>query len=261
MAEMNLTTEEMLGVSAAWIDPKRLRHSLEAIPLLAAMLPEIERAHSALARSMAVPRDVAKQRALSLLHERGVEADALHDRKARGVFKILDGLVDLADDPDEGVGYEVLRRLLFPTDDLSVAKASWKVEATHGGRLRALLAQRPEHVAALRAIPLPRGSLYYETQQWLEAAAELACIEDERARVESATAPEDIPPGDTAAARDRWIAVAKALVSNTMVAGGVDDAARRTILGGYRDVEARADVRALQRRSRRPPPLDGPSNT
>ncbi len=255
MAAKNLSVEEMLGVSAAWIDATRLRPTLESVPLLLALLPEIERAHAAVSEVVNTSGEVPMARALSLVYERGDEADALHDRKARGVFKILDGLVDLADDPDQGVALEALRRFLFPTDDISVSRASWKTEAENGDRLRALLAHRPDRVAGLREIPLPpRGCLYFEVMQWLDAGAELGAIEDERATLERAameTVARDAEArGDGSSARRAWIAVADALVSNTLVAS-MEDVTRRRLLGGYRDVEARADARCLQRRSRR----------
>src|SRR5215203_6077067 len=45
---LNITTETMVTVSDRWLDPKKQRKQLTALPLLLALLPVIQKAHDGL---------------------------------------------------------------------------------------------------------------------------------------------------------------------------------------------------------------------
>ncbi len=247
MALKNLTDNEMLELSSAWIDPNRRRPALEAQPLLAAMLPSIEAAHAGLLAGDGPTGDDAREKERAALYEQGVTLDQRHDRKGRGAFTLLTALVDLSDDPAEAESLLALRHALFPDDNLAVLSASWKGEAGNARRVREKVLGDKALTALLKAIPLMgRHTLLDGVKDFVGAAEKLGAVEDRRVALEEPATP-DARSGRVKA-RNRWIAVSNSLVHLVDDLLELEPTARRALLGATTDAEGKADARALGRR-------------
>jgi hypothetical protein len=249
MALKNLTDNEMVEVSSAWVDPKRGRGALEAHPLLAALLPSVEAAHAGLLAGDG-PRggDEARDKERAGLYAQGVALDQRHDRKGRGAFNLLSALADLSDDPSEAEALLSLRQAVFPEGNLSVLAASWKGEAGNARRVHDKVLGDKAHVAALKAVPLTgRRTLLDGVRDFVGAGQKLGVLEDQRVALGEPLASTDARSG-RAKARNRWIAVGNNLVRLVDDLLELDATERHALLGALSDAEARADARALARR-------------
>lgn len=246
MALKNLTDEEMMGLSAAWIDPKRQRPALEAHPLLAAMLPQIASAHDGLLWPADESADAALDAARKALYQQGVTLDQRHDRKGRGVFNLLGALADLTDDPDLAAGYLALRKALFPTENLSVLSQSWRGEAGNAHRIQDSVLGDKTHAAALKALVLPeKRTLHDSVRDFALAGIELGKVEDKRANL---TSGDEVEGSSAVATRNRWITVGNNLVRMVDEVLGLTGESRRAILGALEESERKASARSLTSR-------------
>lgn len=247
MAFKNITSETMLAISGAWLDPERSRRQIEKVPLLKHLLPSVEEAHGALLASGAPEAPDALSAKLAENSAEAAEADRRHDRKARGAWYLCTGLAELADDP------AVARRLLDLRDrvvpkGLGTTSASYRDEAGHAETQRAALTDDDRaRLAEIRSHG--RRTLENEVDAWLEAGGALGRLVHARAALEAqAGAASSSARPDAARARNAWVRVANAVVSNAELAR-VDEAARIAILGSLLDAEAQADRRAADRRA------------
>ena len=248
MALKNLTENEMVEVSSAWVDPKRGRGAIEAHAVLAALLPNIEAVHAVLLTGDAPRGDEARDKLRAGLYEQAVALDHTHDRKGRGAFNLLGALADLSDDPAESESLLALRRTLFPDDNLAVLAASWKGEAGNARRVHEKVLGDKTHAAALKAIPLTgRRTLLDGVREFVGAGQRLGAVEDQRVALGEPTAGTDVRSGRFKA-RNRWIAIGNNLVRLVDDVLELDATARHALLGALEDVEARADARASARR-------------
>jgi hypothetical protein len=181
MALKNLTENEMVEVSSAWLDPQRGGAALDAYPLLAALRPAVQRAHEGLLAGDGERGDAARDKERSGLYERGVALDQRHDRKGRGAFNLLGALADLSDDPAEAGSLLALQRALFPDGNLAVLAASWKGEAGNARRVRQQVLGDKATGAALKAIPTAgRRTLLDAVRDFVGAGEALGGVEDQR---------------------------------------------------------------------------------
>ena len=249
MALKNLTENEMVEVSSAWLDPKRGGAALDAYPLLAALRPAVQRAHEGLLAGDGERGDAARDKERSGLYERGVALDQRHDRKGRGAFNLLGALADLSDDPAEAGSLLALQRALFPDGNLAVLAASWKGEAGNARRVRQQVLGDKATGAALKAIPTAgRRTLLDAVRDFVGAGEALGGVEDQRVALGGGAATEGDTRSSRARARNRWIAVGNSLVNIVDGLLELEGDERRALLGGLTDAAARADARALARR-------------
>lgn len=227
-----LTPEEMVTISAAWVmadEPGR--KALAQFPLLAALLPELERVHQILFELKA-----KEPSELAALRQREAEVDAKHDAYVHILYDTLTVIATVAAKADELLK---LRDRLFPEGLLHVRK-SYRTEVGHA----AFVASQADDAlrAKLKAVALHESSLLDYYDQWQAAAQSLAELEDERARLMK-SAPS--VAGELYAARQGWIRVVKLLVTNAE-AIHIDAATDELLFSALRATERAARARLKQ---------------
>lgn len=254
MALKNLTDNEMVALSAAWVDAKRARGLLEAQPMLAGLLPAIDEAHAALLAAGGAKTETAEERERAALYQECVALDQRHDRVGRGVFQLLGALADLSDDPDEAAALLATRTKLFPENSLAVLSATWKGQAGNAHRLKETVLSDPEIKAALKAIPLSnKRTLLDGARAFVDAGLELGRLDDRRTSLTDASVKAD-GRAQRGTARNRWIALGNTLVHLIDDVIGLTGAERHAVIGALVETEAKADARAASRQSMVPTP-------
>src|SRR5690242_17816141 len=122
MAYKTLTTQTMVTLSAAWLDSNHERPLIESLPQAGSLLPSLEKAHNALLKTQSSGAKVSTE--LVALQNEQKALDVLHVRKARGVFHVLTGFAELADDPAAAAELLALRDRIY-TSGLRVVQGSY----------------------------------------------------------------------------------------------------------------------------------------
>jgi len=240
MAFRPLTVEEMYQVSTPWVtvgDPSRA--AIEKIPMLAALLPQLQKAQASIAAIRG--REDPRQQSLSQLE---AEVDHKHDTIVSGIYGSLTMLAVVSPAKEELLA---LRDWLFP-DGLSHTKRSYRGEAGHA----ALVASHLDAAmtARLKAVTLHDQNLFDLVQQWFAAAKQLGDLEEQKARMA------EVPPtmaGEVQAARIAWVRIVNLFVANAEAAGLEPDTDKLLFSA------LRAAERAAEGRIRRPSPAPAPA--
>jgi hypothetical protein len=224
MALKKMTVEEMIPVSAPWVSAGNVAHrTIEKIPLLAALLPQLQAAHSAIFAVRVQTEDPKVQR----LSQQEADLDAKHDALVRGIYGSLTMLAQVSSTSDELLG---LRDLLFPEGAAHTQK-TYRGEAGHAALVAARLDANLQ--ARLKAVSLQEKSLLDLVNQWLGVAKQLGDLEEERARLSQ---PSSSSAAEINNARLGWVRVANALVANAELAG-LDDDTDRLLFSALRAAE------------------------
>jgi hypothetical protein len=243
MALKNMSMEEMLMISQAWVSPENpAREAIGGVPRLAGVLPDLEGAHAAMYAVTPKAQDPRKAE----IARTAVEVDALHDRFARGIHGYLTEAAAL---DDSGAELLALRDTLMPDGLAKVVQATYRGQAGYGRLLRERLT--PALRAQLEALPLRRGNLLGPVESWLSAADRLGELEEERARLDTAQTPSTAQ--QVIDARNRWVRVVNAFESLAALAD-LDATTERLVFGPLRDAEAKADQRIARRKASAPTP-------
>lgn len=200
MALKYLSTGEMVSLTGSWVEKKHPdRRALQSVPPVAMLLPHVDAAHAAL---LASQRDPELERLAGISAMEG-EVDGLHDNQARGIWYGLEAYEYLARDAAQAAQIARLQDMLFP-DGLKVVQYSYRETAGQG----ALLASRmtADQKALLATLPVQGGTMLDEVHAWLEAAARLGALENERTRLA-----QPLPAGTTMRARNQWIRTIQAV--------------------------------------------------
>ena len=244
MALKRMTVEEMIQLSTPWVTAGNVaRTAIEKVPLLAALLPQLQSAHSAIFAVRAQAEDPKVQR----LSQQEAEVDAKHDALVRGIYGSLSMLAQVSANADELLR---LRDLLFPEGAAHTQK-TYRGEAGHA----ALVASRLDASAQarLKAVSLQEKNLLDLVNEWLGVAKQLGDLEEERARLSP-------PSSSTAAeinnARLGWVRVVNALVANADLVG-LDGDTDRLLFSALRAAERTADGRG--KKSPDAPPAPSPA--
>ena len=221
-----LTTQSMISVTAAWLDPKRDRPLFNSLPLLAPLLPAIQSAHDALvANQKGKP---AHDPEAAALQAEAMEVDAEHDRVLRGIHAVLGAFAELGDD-DEAAAYLALRDQLFPAG-LSMITRSYVDEGAEAELVAGRLA-KSDH-ALLAKLPIPGGKLKDAFDRWVSAAKRLKSIEAKRHKVEASAATADTVRGnDVVRARMAWVRAVRAVEVNLELESKAEPNTRVALLG------------------------------
>lgn len=220
----------MVQLSEPWVTPDNEAHTiLNGVPLLAALLPQIEGAHQLL-MSMIPAADSPKFKELSAAE---AELDVKHDTLVRGIHG---GLTSIALISANGAELLSLRDFLLP-EGLAHTQKSYRGEAGHAklveSRLDADMRKR------LSAVTLHDRTLEALVDEWLGVAKQLGALEEQKAKLVG-------PDGNTAfeisQARFGWIRVVKALLANAELAP-IDEAQDRVLFGALHAAELAADRR------------------
>ena len=231
----NLSTETMAEISSQWLDPEGLRPDLEAVPLLAAMLPMLEEAHSGLA--CALPSDESKDERLKSASEEQARLDARHDAKKRGAFNLLEGLRELTDDPARAKGYEALRDALFPEKSADTQRSY----VHQAGAAKLLSARLDEELKKkLNKVPAAEGKLLDAVEAWIHLAAEIGKLEEQKGARLTELKSKSMESKQRNELRFQWIRVAHGLERNLKLAK-VNAKTSERILASLRKAESKAE--------------------
>lgn len=236
MALKDLTTGTMVSITAAWLDPQRERPLLEGLPRAKALMADVEAAHEAL--HVYQKNKTAEEVRLAELGAQAAAKDAEHDRKARGLYNVLDGFADLVDDPVLAALARAVRDQVF-TAGLTGVNASYSEEAGQASLVDKRLTTDSKQFLA--GTTLGDRSLAAWLSSWQGVARELGAIEAQR--VKTAGDQAEKPGSAVVRARNQWIRVAYAMM-NMIELEKVDDATRRRLLEHLEAAEAKAGRRA-----------------
>ena len=199
MSLISLTTTEMVNLSSTWIEPTHADHqALIAYPALAAYMTHVAHAHHGVLDIQGGGDGVR----LSTIGEQQGELNIEHDDFARAIHYNLRSQALLAPNEVEAQQFLDLDTLLFP-DGLSVINLSYTQTAGYAQLLAARL--KPEHEAALAAIPTRFGNLLEHVRAWMAVALELGKMAHTRGQSSPVRRP------TPARARMVWVRMVNAL--------------------------------------------------
>ncbi|MDC3953146.1 hypothetical protein [Polyangium jinanense] len=239
MALKNLQTEEMLQVSATWVDPQSLaRAAILGNPDLSAKLSRIDEIHSILAAA-AQP---SKNPRLDEISAEQAKIDVRHDSIIRGIFGFLTATAELLGG-ETGADLIQLRDLLIP-DGLPSVQKTYRAQAGQAQQLEGRLT--PAIKARTNVIFIGQGpaqtSLTEYLDEWIALGKQLGEREDERGRLLAEQS--ELASGmSLVKARNRWIRVVNAFVADGELAE-LAPATEALVFGPLRDAEKKADARA-----------------
>jgi len=229
MAVKWLTVAEMNQISAPMVEPGNAkREALAKVPALAALLPQLEQAHTGI---MAVARPPSDPRLRELM-AREETLDGEHDALVRGIHDSLTAVASVSASSPELLR---LRDTLLP-EGLSHVRKTYRGQAGHAAIVEAHLDDATK--ARLKAVNLHDKNLLDLTLGWLSVAKELGAAEEERGRVE----PKPSSAAELNKARVGWIRLMNALLANAELAG-IDEATDRLLFGALHAAERAADSR------------------
>jgi hypothetical protein len=230
MALKWLTAEEMVAISAAWVMADQAgRAAIEKIPILSALLPNLENVHAAIVslRSKEAPN-------LGAISQKEAEVDARHDALVRGMYGTLTMLAPISDDREELLA---IRDRLFP-ERLGHTQLSYRGEAGHVAVIDAQLDAAMK--ARLKAIAVHKKTMLDLVMAWIETGKQLGRLEAERALLAG------ISPslgGEMQSTRSAWLRVTNALMANAKLAE-IDSATDQLLFSALRIAERAAESRA-----------------
>jgi hypothetical protein len=234
--------EEMNPVSAPMVtEGNPARAAIEKVPVLAALYPQLQSAHTGILALRTVVED-PKVRELSA---REAELDADHDDRVRGIYNSLTALAQVS---STGAELIRLRNMLFP-DGLERTQRTYRGEAGHAAAVASRL--DADTRARLRAVNLHDKNLLDLVNGWLGVAKQLGDLEEQRAQL----MPTPSAQADINTARLAWIRVMNALVANAELAG-LDADTDRLLFAALRAAEKTADARGRSKAHPAPAPVN-----
>ena len=201
MSRKSQLSEEMLSLSAAWIQPQSPAHqAILANADLAVIIPRLTTAHNGVATTAQPSTDNPR---LDEISQEQADIDTRHDDIIRGTHSILGGIAALLG-PRDGADFLELRNQLIP-DGLASTQKSYRAEAGQAAQLAPRLT--PEVRAITNKIRLdPKNSAHTLTHyldEWIALGQQLGTLEDEKTRIE----PAEVTPAKHLAARNTWIRI------------------------------------------------------
>ena len=234
MGYSDLTAETMTAISGAWLDPARERPLLMRLPRVAPLVVNVEAAHQGIVRYQEPRPKVSPE--VAALTQRTMELDARHDRLARGLYDVLDGLSTLAENADDAQGWQDLQRELFPQGKRIVFR-SYVDQAGEAERVDERLSEASRR--RLEKFTLGGVPLMHYVREWQAAAKELG--EVEQRRLVLAKEPPERPT--LREVRNAWIAAVKAVVAMLEWETELSEAERGRILEPLETALARAEAK------------------
>jgi hypothetical protein len=260
MAFKDLTTPTILTILDTWLDPNRSLPSLKTLSRAAPLIPDLVAVRKGLQDSHAASAKSAPE--IQRFQATAGELDVRHDRKARGLDKIIDGLSELVDDPELTEKLGALRTEILGPKGLLVISSSYTDEAQNAKLVDKRLS--PESKELLGDIKIYDKTLGGWVKDWQGVAKELGEVESERTALETKTkAATASQPAPATRARNRAIRTLNALMMVIELDEPTDEL--RTELLGPLEVElAKAEKRAKRSASKaggEPVDPETPSNT
>ncbi|MEO5725438.1 MAG: hypothetical protein ABI134_03060 [Byssovorax sp.] len=238
MALKDLTTPTFISVLDAWLDPKRELGLVQGLGRASTLEPDLTSARNGLqathAASAKAPPELAK------LQEKAGLLDKRHDRKARGLDKVLDGLSELTDDEELASQLQTARGELLGPLGLSVILTSYTDEATSAKLADARLSDASKQV--FKDVTIGDKPVAKWVKDWQAVAKQLGEADAEKTAVETKLAA-GATPAEALKARNTGIRVINAFLG--MLALDAPDAATRArILGPLEAALAKVARRA-----------------
>ncbi len=255
MALKNLSTETMIALSLAWLDPKVGRPTLEAHPRTSAYLPNLEAAYQGLLTACSGSESEDQNAELTALSAEQSTLDDTHDRKVRGHHLVLSGLAALAGSREEAIQYIEARDALLP-EGIAINQRTYLDEAGNAALIARRLQDSPKLQGFLGQIPLPGGkTLLDETRLWLDTGERLGTLETRRIELlhERDSTRAGTRRGDILRARNQWSRVVYAIQATIDLDEHPAEDLEKSFLRPLREAETKAD-----RRSNEPTPPDAP---
>ena len=205
-----LSINVMLAQSKRWLVDAGTRAPVEAHPLGAAALAEVQKAHDRLA----MQSERRRQHELALAERTGriSGVSGRHDRKARALHAALQAAIEGTDDPVLARAYLELQQILFP-EGLAIVARSYTYQA---GAIEALERRiTSDHLLRLAVIAVGDETLTDWYRAWVEAGHALGKLVTERDIMlkragRGGTVAMDL---DLRAARTQWISTVRAFLA------------------------------------------------
>jgi hypothetical protein len=245
MSLRDLTVAQMVQLSHAFVSAGPARSALLGNPMLAALLPAVESAHTALHDSQATK---SSNHDLQELMAEAAEVDARHDEAIRGAHAFLTGLAALTGEQK----YVDLRDILLPKG-LRHTRLRYDEEAGEARLLVARMTNDPSLKKDLKEIPVGKKTLLAQVEGWIADATRLGEIEVAKANAATSAAPAT-SASDVRDLRNRWVRAIRSLETVAELAE-LNEATHETIFGR---LEAVAKAATPQRASAAAPSTNNP---
>lgn len=257
MSLRDLSTQSMVTIISAWLDPDLERKDIEALEKAAFLLPTLEEAKTTLIATQARPTDILAPE-ISAVQKAQTAVDGTHDRKSRGTHGALTAFAELVDDPDKAAQILALRDKLFP-QGLSVVKWSYTDEAGEAELVEARLTAQDR--ALLKQLSYPGGKLFDAHEARIAAARKLGELEQKKQGLIRASESKDgkVGPSDVVKARNAWIRAVRAFVGILDLEKNLAAKTREKILGPLEEAERKAARRGGKENSETPLENDTPN--
>jgi hypothetical protein len=250
MALRNISLEEMIAVSGAWLAKAGHRAAFEAVPAWAALLPALGAAHADLLRAETPGVDAASAKEIARLTQECLAEDAAHDRNGRGGWLVLEGLIELVGaDSERGQALAALQARAFPAG-VGIVGKSYAAEAGNAEKVLAALEADKHLRAELKALELPiERTLFDVVKAHATAGVKLGKADQKRGQLQAAGAGAGAatPPPSLAVARNAWMQVVADVVRMARHAPAAHQAAVADALVVLHRAEAHGDQRAGHR--------------
>jgi hypothetical protein len=225
----HLNVEEMVGLTAPWVDAQRAKPVFVSIPEIEPLYDKIAVAHAALVAvrpAVAIPSPSVA----ALLAEEEA-ADARHDHLARAISSALEAHAErcLAEDPPNearSIRCRDVQGKLFP-NGLSIVNASFVAESGNATRVAHLIENdEPAITTFLETITVSsKATLADDVRTWVSLGVKLGALEHAR---EATLAQESASKGPTnasiLAARNTWIRLVSQVLSMLDLSDGAPEA-------------------------------------
>ena len=225
MSLKDLTTPTFISVLDGWLSPDRQRGLIESLVRSSTLLPDLEASREGLGSSHAA--DAKAPPALAKAQQKCAALDTAHDRKARGLDKVLDGLSELTDDEDLAAALQEARSEVLGPAGAAVVRWSYTDEAVNAHLADERIS--PATKALLADVKAGDRTAARWMKDWQSVAQKLGDAETERAAIEAAPA-KGQTPADAVRARNATIRVINAFRS-MLDLDQADDETRAAILG------------------------------
>lgn len=214
----HLNIDEMVALSAPWVDKKKRQGVFLSIPEIAPLHGKVIQAYEAV---LAVRPGKSAPPALQAILEEETLVDSRHDHYARGIHLVLEAHAQLfaAQDPPDfsrGARCQEAIRKLFPTG-LAIVSASLLAESGNTARVGKLLRDEEKSLAEfLDTLPAleKKKTLRDMVDGWIEAGTRLAELEHARTQLLAKEASKPVDNLSPTVAKGLWLRVVSQVLSN-----------------------------------------------
>lgn len=237
----DFTTDTMIQLARTYLSGA-VHEKLQSIPKTAVYLPDLRESLDSIIAARRSPGAGPLEKKLAANRAAATTRDKRHDRKARGIDAFLDGLSDLADDPNEADHYMSLHERLLPRGR-SITLLSYDDEAGNAVVVRKEL-DAPTRAELKKIKTTKDRTLAEDVHDWLAEAEALGALETERRELEQAIGASDAPkPADELRARFDWINAMRG-IENGIRTAKIEETEKVALLAHPREAEKKLSRRA-----------------